>query len=274
MWDALHSRCLPSVWNAQRDGDRGAPMLQIALGWSIAALLPLYPGPLSATMGGFRPLFQRGRWEVPTVCSAASAPRSLCWPNSSRLRLRDARAVVSSIQQRSPGWWHPGGAGHTVAVAHTMRCSSSLPSTSISPFSSVFSTRNRKKRAPLPVNCSWRVLFPETSAEWRVIFAHQRASPATMLCPGWAARSCHGFVVGTGRPRHQLWTERKSPAAARGDRRIPSVRGRDRDRNGVTPRFQSRQLRVDFYLPDMVRGYRKGMGHESAQSEYLHRSPG
>ena len=46
MWDAIHVQVI--------EGN-----IEIAMGWSIV----LYAG-LGAIMGGFRPLFQRGRWEV------------------------------------------------------------------------------------------------------------------------------------------------------------------------------------------------------------------
>ena len=37
--------------------------------------------------------------------------------------------------------------------------------------------------------------------------------------------------------------------------RIPSVRGEIRDRNGITLVANRASYEVDFYLPDMVRGY-------------------
>src|SRR5258708_8458553 len=43
--------------------------------------------------------------------------------------------------------------------------------------------------------------------------------------------------------------------------RIPSVRGEIRDRNGVTLVANRASYEVDFYLPDMVRGYRHEMGY-------------
>jgi penicillin-binding protein 2 len=43
--------------------------------------------------------------------------------------------------------------------------------------------------------------------------------------------------------------------------RIPSVRGEIRDRNGVTLVANRASYEVDFYLPDMVRGYRRDMGY-------------
>src|SRR3954453_6552441 len=42
--------------------------------------------------------------------------------------------------------------------------------------------------------------------------------------------------------------------------RIPSVRGEIRDRNGITLVSNRASYEVDFYLPDMVRGYRKEWG--------------
>ncbi len=44
--------------------------------------------------------------------------------------------------------------------------------------------------------------------------------------------------------------------------RIPSVRGEIRDRNGVTLVSNRGSYEVDFYLPDMVKGYRRKFGRE------------
>ena len=43
--------------------------------------------------------------------------------------------------------------------------------------------------------------------------------------------------------------------------RIPSVRGEIRDRNGVTLVQNRASYEVDFYLPEMVKGYRERFGH-------------
>src|ERR1700761_2292167 len=43
--------------------------------------------------------------------------------------------------------------------------------------------------------------------------------------------------------------------------RIPSVRGEIRDRKGVTLVGNRASYEVDFYLPDMVRGYREQNKH-------------
>jgi penicillin-binding protein 2 len=50
--------------------------------------------------------------------------------------------------------------------------------------------------------------------------------------------------------------------------RIPSVRGEIRDRNGLTLVSNRASYEVDFYLPDMVRGYRRQTG-TVPQTEYL-----
>ena len=42
--------------------------------------------------------------------------------------------------------------------------------------------------------------------------------------------------------------------------RIPSVRGEIRDRNGVTLVQNRASYEVDFYLPEMVKGYRSRVG--------------
>ena len=53
---------------------------------------------------------------------------------------------------------------------------------------------------------------------------------------------------------------RKIAARSEATVRIPSVRGEIRDRNGVTLVGNRASYEVDFYLPDMVRGYRQNYG--------------
>ncbi|EDY18546.1 penicillin-binding protein 2 [Chthoniobacter flavus Ellin428] len=88
-----------------------------------------------------------------------------------------------------------------------------------------------------------------------------------------------GFIIlcGLGVLVSKLWWEQ----VARGDTwrrkiagrsevtvRIPSVRGEIRDRNGVTLVANRASYEVDFYLPDMVQGYRREMGF-TPKVEYL-----
>src|SRR6476661_9829418 len=49
--------------------------------------------------------------------------------------------------------------------------------------------------------------------------------------------------------------------------RIPSVRGEIKDRNGVTLVQNRASYEVDFYLPEMVKGYRERFG-QPPQTEY------
>src|SRR5829696_7079920 len=59
--------------------------------------------------------------------------------------------------------------------------------------------------------------------------------------------------------RGTVWTK-KIASRSEVTVRIPSVRGEIRDRNGVILVSNRASYEVDFYLPDMVRGYRKEWG--------------
>ena len=86
------------------------------------------------------------------------------------------------------------------------------------------------------------------SAEWRVVFL------------GFAMLCAFGVLVG------KLWYEqvlrgaqwsKKIAGKSEVTVRLPSVRGEIRDRNGITLVTNRASYEVDFYLPDMVRGYKK-----------------
>ncbi len=97
------------------------------------------------------------------------------------------------------------------------------------------------------------------SAEWRVIFL-----AFAMLCG-------MGILIGKlwweQVARGQEWTK-KIANRSEVTVRIPSVRGEIRDRNGVTLVANRASYEVDFYLPDMVRGYRAEKGSVPI-NEYL-----
>ena len=85
------------------------------------------------------------------------------------------------------------------------------------------------------------------------------------------------MVCGLGGLLSRLWYEQvlRGPQWAKkiGGRsevtvRIPSVRGEIRDRNGITLVANKASYDVDFYLPDMVRGYRQDNGYVP-QNEYM-----
>ena len=89
------------------------------------------------------------------------------------------------------------------------------------------------------------------SAEWRVVFL------------GFAMLCCFGVLLG------KLWYEqvlrgaqwsKKIAGRSEVTVRIPSMRGEIRDRNGLTLVTNRASYGVDFYLPDMERGYRAQYG--------------
>ncbi len=86
------------------------------------------------------------------------------------------------------------------------------------------------------------------SAEWRVVFL------------GFVMLAAFSVLVG------KLWYEqvlrgakwtKKIASKSEVTVRIPSTRGEIRDRNGITLVTNRASYEVDFYLPDMVRGYRQ-----------------
>ena len=89
------------------------------------------------------------------------------------------------------------------------------------------------------------------SAEWRVVFL------------GFAMLCCFGVLLG------KLWYEqvlrgaqwsKKIAGRSEVTVRIPSMRGEIRDRNGLTLVTNRASYGVDFYLPDLERGYRAQYG--------------
>jgi penicillin-binding protein 2 len=104
-----------------------------------------------------------------------------------------------------------------------------------------------------------RAFSRRPSAEWRVIFL-----AFAMLCG-------MGILIGKlwweQVARGAMWTK-KIASRSEVTVRIPSVRGEIRDRNGITLVANRASYEVDFYLPDMVRGYREQMGSVPV-NEYL-----
>ena len=69
------------------------------------------------------------------------------------------------------------------------------------------------------------------------------------FCALWWVQVAHG----------PEWTA-KIRGSSEATVRIPSVRGEIRDRNGVTLVQNRASYEVDFYLPEMVKGYRERVG--------------
>ncbi len=93
--------------------------------------------------------------------------------------------------------------------------------------------------------------FSGPSAEVRVYFlsAVMVAGLVTLVGKLWWEQIARG----------EHWT-RKIAARSEVTVRLPAVRGEIRDRNGVTLVGNRASYELDFYLPDMVRGYRKEYG--------------
>jgi penicillin-binding protein 2 len=72
---------------------------------------------------------------------------------------------------------------------------------------------------------------------------------AALLCKLWLVQVAHG----------PEWTA-KIRGSSEATVRIPSVRGEIRDRNGLTLVQNRASYEVDFYLPEMVKGYREKVG--------------
>lgn len=89
MWDALHVQIL--------DGN-----VEIGLGWSII----LY-AVLGALMSGFRPLFQRGRWEIHCLLSGICCSSIVL---AEYLMITIRRQPMQFIFDQDV-WWRIGGAG-------------------------------------------------------------------------------------------------------------------------------------------------------------------
>ncbi len=89
MWDALHVQIV--------DGN-----LEVAMGWSIL----LYAA-LGAIMGGFRPLFRRGRWEIHCLLSGLCVAFIVL---AEYLMITFRREPVSFVFNQEIGW-RIGGAG-------------------------------------------------------------------------------------------------------------------------------------------------------------------
>jgi hypothetical protein len=94
MWDSMHVQII--------NGN-----VEIALGWSIV----LY-ATLGALMGGFRPLFQRGRWEIHCLLSGVCTAMIVL---AEYLMITFRREPVVFLFNKEI-WWRIGGAGLVAAL--------------------------------------------------------------------------------------------------------------------------------------------------------------
>ena len=96
MWDALHVQV-----------DLAHETTEVALGWSVI----LY-ALLGALMNGFRPLFQRGRWEIHCLLSGACTSFLVLAEYLMRTFRQEEVAFIFSKEV----WWRIGGAGLVAAL--------------------------------------------------------------------------------------------------------------------------------------------------------------
>ena len=89
------------------------------------------------------------------------------------------------------------------------------------------------------------------SARWRLQFLALFVLIGLAMLAGklWLVQVAHG----------EEWTK-KIRGSSEVTVRIPSVRGEIRDRNGTTLVQNRASYEVDFYLPEMVKGYRERVG--------------
>lgn len=105
MWDALTVQVLEIGM-----GPTSARVVEIAVGWSIV----LY-AVLGAVMSGFRPLFQRGRWEVHCLMSGVCTSLIVL---AEFLMISVRRAALYNVpfEISNSIWWRIGGPGLVALV--------------------------------------------------------------------------------------------------------------------------------------------------------------
>ncbi len=101
MWDALFTQ-----WATLPGGDAEGNV-EIAMGWSIVLF-----GALGALMSGFRPLFQRGRWEIHCLLSGVCT----CVIVLSEYLMITIRRHPVTFNFDNEIWWRIGGAGLVAAL--------------------------------------------------------------------------------------------------------------------------------------------------------------
>ncbi len=98
MWDALNTTVFAP--GPLEEGMQEALAVEIGLGWSI-----LVYAALGAIMSGFRPLFQRGRWEIHCLLSGICTSL-IVLAEYAMITFRRGDPVFNSEV-----WWRIGGAG-------------------------------------------------------------------------------------------------------------------------------------------------------------------
>ena len=223
MWDALHVQMI--------EGN-----VEVALGWSIV----LY-ATLGALMGGFRPLFQRGRWEIHCLLSGVCTALIVLAEYLMITFRREPVVFVFSTDESG------GGSAARALVAALLPPLFFFALQLRSP-SRLATIRNR-----IAASATATVEYGQSSFS-RI--ASDRSRVLHFRRPGHPRGQA---LVGAGNHSGKS-TSSKISGRSEITVRIPSVRGEIRDRNGITLVANRASYEVDFYLPDMVRGYRQEFG--------------
>ena len=181
----------------------------------------------------FRPLFARGRWEVHCVLSGICTSLILLAPISddylsprlhlffTRSLVADRRARVARHDMAPLVFW-------CLALAGTSDCVIRI-------FLRRGASMNRRRIKS--ASCASSFSGSSCCSAWE------------RWLKLWWVQVAHGAE----------WTARIR-GSSEATVRIPSVRGEIRDRNGVTLVQNRASYEVDFYLPEMVKGYRQRYG--------------
>lgn len=105
MWDALHTN-MALVWSADQTQLLDVNV-EVALGWSIIVYALL-----GALLNGFRPLFQRGRWDIHALLAGLGTALIVLLEY---LMLTFRREPVVFVFDQEI-WWRIGGAGLVAAL--------------------------------------------------------------------------------------------------------------------------------------------------------------
>ena len=183
-------------------------------------------------MHGLRPLFIRGRWEVHCILSGVCTSLILL-----------AQYLMISFRRGSlffnrEVWWQIGGPGLLAMLMAPL----------------VFWSLHWLSRLTSNPYLPEEEGFDELCVALSPLCG---SSSSRSACSGLGALLARLWWVQVARGTE--WTARIR-GSSEATVRIPSVRGEIRDRNGVTLVQNRASYEVDFYLPEMVKGYRERYG--------------
>ena len=187
---------------------------------------------LAGIMHGLRPLFARGRWEVHCIMSGVCTSALLL---GQYLMISFRRGSIFFSREV---WWQIGGPGLLAMIMAPL----------------VFWALHwlaRADRLSLSAAARTHMNRPRLSPLLRLQFL------GVLMLLGLGALAARLWWVQVARGAE--WTARIR-GSSEATVRIPSIRGEIRDRNGTSLVQNRASYEVDFYLPEMVKGYRQRYG--------------